>query len=340
MHTVDTPNFNLDSTLNVNKDGLEENSWMGPRDGDKSFSAELQFKLHSSSDSHCMLLTARSDSVRFGGWNLQVVGGQLSLQIGDGSRWLGVRAGPVEPNKWYHVAWQISNSSKAVEVYQNSVKYSVVHSGNSQWDLLPNGYRYATNNLTIGALVLSHPGFRFAGEIKNIKLGSGLVANTNSEFVEFSDTPVDISNIDVATYINLMDQYIQDRDWIQQALTRLRKELQEEMSLNTKLKELSTDNASFLVTRVEDFMNQYRQEITDSETELLSIFNELSRLIQENKGYMNNNKAVKDRLAQLNVDAVDTKIENIRRLIDSNVDLLKENNRWGDSQDKTWKFVQ
>lgn len=86
-------------------------------------------------------------------------------------------------------------------------------------------------------------------------------------------------------------------------------------------------------------MTAYKQEIADTETELSGVFNDLTRVIDENRDYMNHNKAVRDRLTELDVAGVDTQVRNIRRLIDANVDLLKDNNRWGDTQDKAWKFV-
>ena len=64
------------------------------------------------------------------------------------------------------------------------------------------------------------------------------------------DTPLEIKELDVSQFINLLDQYVSDRDWIQQALTRLRQELQEEIDLNNKLKELQPDETSFLVSKV------------------------------------------------------------------------------------------
>ena len=45
----------------------------------------------------------------------------------------------------------------------------------------------------IGALAMSHPNFRFAGEIKGLKLGADLVASSaddDDEFADFADTPL------------------------------------------------------------------------------------------------------------------------------------------------------
>ena len=343
--TVDNPNYESSQIRSLNKVGVADSSWQGPANSNKSYAGELQFKMHANAAGHCMLLTARDDGVRFGGWNLQVVGGNLSLQIGDGTRWLGVKAGAIQTNAWHHVAWRLSNGDKTAEVHLDGVKYDKVHSGNSQWDQMPNPYRHATSSLVIGALTMSHPKFRFAGEIKGIKLGADLVAaaatadDLSGEFADFADTQLDIDDMDVATYVNMMDQYVQDRDWIKQALARLKKELAEEMSLNGMLKQLSADNANFLFRKVEEFMTTYKEEIAETETELSSVFNELTRVIAENREYMNNNKAGRDRLVELDVAGVHTQVQNIRRLIDSNVDLLKDNHRWGDTQDKAWKFV-
>lgn len=340
--TVDGTNYESNSVRVFNKVGVAETAWPGPVAADKSYAGELQFRMHANADRHCMLLTARNDGVRFGGWNLQLVGGKVSLQIGDGKRWLGVRAGAVQANQWHHVAWKLSNENKAAEVYLDGVKYDTVHSGGSQWKTMPAPYRHATNDLVIGALAMSHPNFRFAGEIKGLKLGADLVASSaddDDEFADFADTPLDTNDMDVATYVNMMDQYVQDRDWIKQALDRLKKELVEEMDLNTQLKELSAENAGFLLKKVDDFMTAYKEEIAGTETELSGVFNELTRVIDENRDYLNHNKAVRDRLTELDVAGVDTRVRNIRRLIDANVDLLKDNHRWGDTQDKAWKFV-
>lgn len=179
----------------------------------------------------------------------------------------------------------------------------------------------------------------FQGEVRNFKLYAEVPPTDillNPPFIK--DTPLEIKELDVSNFINLLDQYVSDRDWIQQALTRLRQELQEEIDLNNKLKELQPDETSFLVTKVQDFINQYGTELTDTENELQQIFTQLQQLITDNKLLMNSNKALKEQLIQLNSSGVDTKITNIRDLINKNIKLLQENNRWGDTTDKFYKF--
>ena len=154
----------------------------------------------------------------------------------------------------------------------------------------------------------------------------------------FSDTQLEIKNLDVSNFINLLDQYVSDRDWIQQALARLRLELQEEIDLNIKLKELQPDETGFLVNKVQDFINQYQTELINTENELQQILTQLQQLITENELLMNSNNALKEQLLQLNTSDVDTKITNIRDLINKNIKLLKNNNRWGDTTDQFYKF--
>ena len=71
----------------------------------------------------------------------------------------------------------------------------------------------------------------FNGQIKNFKLYAEVPKPTdillNPPFIK--DTPLEIKELDVSNFINLLDQYVSDRDWIKQALTRLRQELQEEI---------------------------------------------------------------------------------------------------------------
>lgn len=98
----------------------------------------------------------------------------------------------------------------------------------------------------------------------------------------FQDTPLEIKDLDVSNFINLLDQYVSDRDWIKQALVRLRLELNEEIDLNNKLKDLQPDETDFLVNKVQDFINQYETELTNTENELQQILTQLQQLITEN----------------------------------------------------------
>jgi hypothetical protein len=52
-----------------------------------------------------MLITCRNDSVRFGGWNMQIVKGELRIQIGNGTKWLGVGDSIITYNKLHKISW-------------------------------------------------------------------------------------------------------------------------------------------------------------------------------------------------------------------------------------------
>ena len=160
----------------------------------------------------------------------------------------------------------------------------------------------------------------------------------NIENKSFKDTQLEIKDLDVSNFINLLDQYVSDRDWIKQALIRLKLELKEEIDLNNKLKELQPDETSFLVNKVQDFIKQYEIELVNTENELQQILTELQKIIIENQNLMNSNKILKEQLIQLNNNGIDNKIINIRNLINSNIKLLKDNNRWGDTTDQYFKF--
>ena len=233
---VDNVNFEyaLNDVLSLNNGGTLQyikTSWTGPIEGDKSFSGELEFNISNSAPAHCMLITCRSESVRLGGWNVQIVHGKLRVQIGTGNTWLGVGDSMVTPNKWYKISWQLNNTTNIAEIYLNGVKSEIT---------MPSNYIHASNTVYIGTLNQNNQ-FRFSGKIKNIKLGSGLVSqqsvNSNigpdgTNYESITDTPSVISDFDVSSFINVLDQYSSDKDWIQQALVRLRQELKEELDLN------------------------------------------------------------------------------------------------------------
>jgi hypothetical protein len=75
---------------------------------------------------------------------------------------------------------------------------------------MPNNYIHASNTIFIGTLNRNNQ-FRFSGEIKNIKLGSGLIepnqSLTDNEYTSINDTPVVISDLAVCNLINIIDQY-------------------------------------------------------------------------------------------------------------------------------------
>jgi hypothetical protein len=310
---------------------IVENGWSGPVETDHSFSAELSFNISDKAPRHCMLLSCRSN-VRFGGWNLQIVGSNISLQIGNGNTWCSVKGPVIKKNTWHHVAWSIDNKTDKAMLYLDGVKFE---------SSVPGNYVKATNQLIVGALSSNERNFRFDGQIKGIKLGSGLelvnIINTPN-YESITDIPVVVNELDVSSFINILDQYSSDRTWIKQAVNRLKQELQEEMDLNKKLKELDSGNGSFLVSKVEKFMNEYASEIDNTEKELQQIYNDLQKLITENEKLMNNNKALKDKMVELNNNGTDKSITNIRKLIDDNIKLLKDSNRWGDTSDSAFKI--
>ena len=323
--------YSIDDVKTINNSSFIVDNWDGPIESDNSFSGELWFKMSANAPTHCMLISCRSNSVSFGGWNLQIVGGKMGLQIGNGQTWCGISSsiGPdVLVDTWHHASWLISNSSNKAEMYLDGVKYE---------DNLPSNYVKATNQIIIGALDNNNTNFRFYGQIKDVKLGAGLVPGPQN-LDSITDIPVQINELDISSFINILDQYTADKTWIQQAVTRLRQELKEEMDLNQKLTELDAGNCGFLVSKVEQFMTEYSSEITGVETELQQIYDDLQRLISENSELMNNNKALKDRMTQLNSNGTDQSIINIRQLIDNNIQLLKDNNRWGDTKDSAFKF--
>lgn len=324
---------NEEKSFNIGGDSHSylSKTWNGPIENNKSYSGELEFNISSKAPPHCMLITCRNDSVRFGGWNVQVVKGKLRIQIGNGQKWLGVGDSMVTPNQWHKVSWQLNNNTKIAEIHLDGVKSEIT---------MPNNYIHASNTVYIGTLNQNNQ-FRFAGKIKNVKLGKGLIDATddsNNHFDKINDTDLVISELDVSNFINILDQYSTDREWVEQALTRLRQELQEELDLNQKLKDLNMDEGVFLVNKVEKFMNDYSNEIISIESELSNIYNNLKNTIVENEQLMNSNKHLKEKLSQLNSNGIDNSITNIRKLINDNIQLLHSSGRWGDTTDSAFKF--
>lgn len=325
--TNEEKSFNIggDSHLYLSK------TWNGPIENNNSYSGELEFNISNKAPQHCMLITCRDDSVRFGGWNVQVVKGKLRIQIGNGQKWLGVGDSMVTPNKWHKVSWQLNNSNKIAEIHLDGVKSEIT---------MPNNYIHASKTVYIGTLNQNNQ-FRFSGKIKNVKLGKGLIDaadDSNNHFDKINDTELVISELDVSNFINILDQYSTDREWVEQALTRLRQELQEEIDLNQKLKDLNMNDGVFLVNKVEKFMNDYSNEISIIENELSNIYNNLKNTIIENEQLMNSNKHLKEKLSQLNSNGIDNSITNIRKLINDNIQLLHSSGRWGDTTDSAFKF--
>ena len=116
---VETVNFTYlpDEIIKIDKNSFIEKQWNGPIQPNKSYSGELYFNISDKAPSHCMLVSSRSDNVRFGGWNLQVVGNSLGLQIGNGKEWVGISSkvgANVQKNHWHHAAWLIDNTNNYI----------------------------------------------------------------------------------------------------------------------------------------------------------------------------------------------------------------------------------
>ena len=331
-YNVKNPNFSFDGVSAFNGKTVIVENWNGPNNSDGSFSLSCNFKVSSNARRHCMLVSSRSN-VHFGGWNLQKVGNKLSLQIGNGNKWYGVGNLPIENNKEYSAAFSVDKKTSKVTVYLNDQKSELV---------IPGYYKHATNKIYIGGLNQAESNFMFSGEITNLKIGSEIESKEpepERENVDsFSDEPLDVQEFDINNFINILDQYSNDREWIKSALERLRLELSEEMNLNSKLNELGESDNAFLLNKVENFMSEFSKEIKDTESELADIYKKLQNLILENFKLLNSNKKLNDRMKELNSNGVDMSILNIRRLINDNVVLLKNNDRWGDTNDVAFKF--
>ena len=205
------------------------------------------------------------------------------------------------------------------------------------WDemALSSPFVYATERVTIGGLGANEAQFNFVGQLQHLQLGTRL--RDGGMLADFRDTPVAVMN--VSDMIHILDQYATDRAWIQQAVQRLRVELREEMDLNCKLVELGGAESSFLLQKVSQFMTDYRDEISSTENELTQILADLQRYITENRRLMDTNHKLRDDILAQDAEGVNRRILNIRALIDRSVDLLNENNRWGDTNDRAWKFA-
>jgi hypothetical protein len=334
-YEVKTPNFSFDKVTAFNGKTVIVENWAGPDNSDGNFSVSCNFKVNNTASRHCMIVSSRSN-VSFGGWNLQKVGNKLSLQIGNGQKWFGARFEDnviVENDKWYNVAFSVDKKNSKVDLFFNGEKAELVMSGN---------YRHATNNIYIGGLNQSESNFMFSGEVTDLKIGSGIEEHPKEPEREnvdsFNDVPLDVQEFDINNFINVLDQYSNDREWIKSALERLRLELNEEMDLNTKLNELGESDNAFLLNKVEKFMNDFSKEVKDTESELSDIYKKLQTLILDNFNLLNSNKKLKDRMRELNTNGIDMSILNIRHLINENVVLLKNNDRWGDTNDVAFKF--
>jgi hypothetical protein len=335
MYQVNNPNFSFEKVQTFNGRTVIVENWNGPNSSDGNFSLSCNFRINSGASRHCMLVSSRSN-VNFGGWNLQKVGNKLSLQIGNGKKWYSANFQDdttIEPNIWYNVAFEVDNKNSKVTLYLNDKSTNLV---------LPGNYKHATNNIFIGGLNQSEKNFMFMGDITDLKIGSDINRKEkepeNENVDAFNDKPIDIQEFDINNFINVLDQYSADRNWIKSAVNRLRIELNEEMNLNTKLNELGESDNAFLLKKVEDFMKDFSEEIKGTESELEEIYKKLQTLILDNFSLLNSNKQLKDRINELNSNGIDKSILNIRNLINENVTLLKNNDRWGDTTDVAFKF--
>jgi len=313
-----------------------------------SFKAEFDFMYGHTSGPHVDMMVGYDSGWRlYKGWNIGFEDSVLSFKIGNGGGWDVVRSGGQFPNHhWCHAICVLD-----VENTKISIDVSYI-AGNQVYPVVDGYYEATMSRDTFvqpvaNKLVFSPDRYKIAnsqyqtrpyvGYMKNVVI-SPLHQDERIDWSVFADVPLNVTEMSVANLINLFEQYSQDRDWIQKAVIRLRAELQEEITLNDNLKNLSSSEVEFLVNKIQDFVNNYKQEIVDYEKELTSIYEQLSRLIVENSEIMNKNKMVKDALTDLQAQDLGSKVSNIKALINTNVNLLQEHQRWGDTGDKYWKF--
>ena len=152
--------------------------------------ADFYVKIHPNKPNHSILVASRFNSNNvepnppFPGWFFQLVGNTFSLGFGDGKTWNSVKTAPVEVNKWYHVAFSLDNQKKRAEVYLNgemTFKEGVT-------------FKKPCNTLVVGALI-PNGGYKFAGEIKDLKLGDTLIKIEKRTDQETLDIKVCLNNL-------------------------------------------------------------------------------------------------------------------------------------------------
>lgn len=324
-----------------------EFEWFGDN---TSFKIEFDFMYGHAVGPHADIMVGYDPAWRnYKGWAIGFENSTLYFKIGNGGGWDVVYSGGQFPNHhWCHVicVLDVENRKISIDVSYmagNSNVYPVGDDGYFEEEMTRDTYAQPEGN----KLVFSPRKYQIApsqyqrnayqGSLKNVLL-SPLHEDEQVDWTVFTDVPLNVTEMSVANLMNLFEQYSQDRDWIQKAVTRLRAELQEEVALNNNLNDLSSSDVEFLINKIKGFVDKYKDEIVDYEKELTSIYEQLSLLIVENSEIMNKNKMVKDALDDLQAQDLGSKVSNIKAMINTNVNLLQEHKRWGDTGDKYWKF--
>lgn len=318
-----------------------------------SFKIEFDFIYGGASGSNVNFIISYDILGQNKGWAICLEDYYFTFLVGNGkvdepNGWNKVQTSCHIPNHhWCHAICTLDAENNKISVdvtYTAGEKKYPVGFGLIERDMTYGSYVEDPNNKIIFSLneqrlPIDKQFNPFIGSMKNLKIYPLNKEIDDNEWLLFNDVPVDIIEISVSNLINLIEQYSNDREYIKNAVERLRVELNEEIDLNNNLKDLSQNNADFIVKKIKDFVEKYKEEIIGYETELKTIYEQLSILIIENSNYMNNNKIIKDEIEKSDMNNLGSRINNIKMLIDTNVNLLKDSNRWGDTGDKYWKFV-
>ena len=327
-----------------NKHDMAE-TWTSPANNG-SFGGEFEFQ-YAAGGNDAILMSYQNGYNKCEGFAVGFEGKRVTFWAGNGrvnstDGWSKVQTTLQFPNHvWCKVVFALDTKNNKMKICLSKVDGAVIEDVEVDWNA-PGDYVAAQGDTiyvspnVVGRLphVNGNP---YMGHLRKLKLYS-LESLTEDNYDAFKDIPLNVNELSVTNLINLIDQYVQDRDYIKKAVSRLKVELQEEIDLNNDLKNLSTDDASFLVKKITDFVNTYKSEIEGYEKELRSIHTQLLNLITKNKDIMDNNLIIKETIKELDVNNLTNKVTNIRSLIRQNVQLLKENNRWDDTQDQYWKF--
>ena len=318
-----------------------------------SFKIEFDFRYGHAVGPHADIMVGYDSGWRnYKGWAIGFENSTLYFKIGNGEGWDVVYSGGQFPNHhWCHVICVLDVENRKISIegsYQaNSTKwYHIPHLSDGYFEekmtsdifVQPEGNKLVFSPRKYQIAPSQYQRNPYQGSLKNVVL-SPLHENKPIDWSVFTDVPLNVTEMSVANLVNLFQQYSQDRDWIQKAVIRLRSELQEEISLNNNLKNLSSSEVEFLINKIKDFVDNYKDEIFDYEKELMSIYEQLSQLMVVNSEIMNKNNMVKETLTDLQAQDLGSKVSNIKTLINTNVNLLQEHNRWGDTGDKYWKFT-
>ena len=315
-----------------------------------SFKIEFDFNYGHAVGPHADIMVGYDPGWRnYKGWAIGFENSTLYFKIGNGAGWDVVYSGAQFPNHhWCHAICVLDVENRKISI---DVSYIA---GNQVYPVGGDGYfeEKMTRDTYVqpegNKLVFSPGKYQIApsqyqrnpyqGSLRNVVL-SPLHEEEQIDWSVFTDVPLNVSELSVANLVNLFEQYSQDRDWIQKAVIRLRAELQEEIALNNNLKNLSSSKVEFLINKIKDFIENYKDEIVDYEKELTSIYEQLSQLIVDNSEIMNKNEMIKETLTDLQAQDLGSKVSNIKTLINTNVNLLQEHARWGDTGDKYWTFT-